>query len=132
MAKEHDLDLVEVGSIANPPVCKILDFGKYLYQIEKKTRKQRAGQKKVDIKGIRLSLKIGKHDLDVRKNQTLKFLEEGHKVRLDLILRGREKARQSLARDLINEFVNNLGKQIAWEQPIKSMNGNLSGIITKT
>lgn len=131
LAQEHELDLVEIAPTAVPPVCKIMDYGKYLYQQEKKERKQRASQKKVDIKGIRLTLKMGEHDLDVRRKQTNKFLEAGHKVKVELILRGREKAHFPLALERIKLFKTTLAFPTAWEQEIKAMGGRISAVLNR-
>lgn len=132
MADEHELDLVEIAPVANPPVCKIMDYGKYLYQLEKRERKQRASQKKVDIKGIRISLKMGEHDLEVRRNQTNKFLEAGHKVKVEMILRGREKAHQPQAYDRIQQFKASLAFPTAWEQAPKALGGRINGVLNRS
>lgn len=116
LAQERGFDLVEVAPQANPPVCKFLDYGAYQYRLEKQQRKQRANQKQIEIKGIRLSLNIGEHDRDVRLNQAKKFLGEGDKVKVEMILRGRENAHQDLAREIMMKFVADLGANV--EQPI--------------
>ncbi|MFA6098162.1 MAG: translation initiation factor IF-3 [Patescibacteria group bacterium] len=108
IARDKGLDLVEVSPIANPPVCRIMDYGAYLYQQEKKEKKQKAKQKKVEIKGIRLSLKIGPHDLELRKDQAVKFLNKGHKAKIELILRGRERAHADRAREIMKNFADSL------------------------
>ena len=105
MAKEKELDLVEVNPKASPSICKILDYGSYLYQQEKAKKKQKAKQKKIEVKGIRLSLKIGQHDLEMRKSQALSFFEKGDKVKIEMILRGRERAFLNRARTIMEDFV---------------------------
>ncbi len=116
LAQERGFDLVEVAPQANPPVCKLLDYGAYQYRLEKQQRKQRAKLKQIEVKGIRLSLNIGRHDRDVRLNQAKKFLGEGDKVKIEMILRGRENAHQDLAREIMMKFVADLGANV--EQPI--------------
>jgi len=131
MAWEKEVDLVEVSPEANPPVCKLIDFGKYRYQKEKEERKQKAKQKRVEIKGIRLTLKIGKHDLEIRVNQAKKFLEQGHKVKVEMLLRGRERAHLDLASKIMVDFKNELGEKIVTEQPFTRQGGRLSVLIAK-
>ncbi len=131
LARERDLDLVEVSPLTQPPVCKIMDYGAYQYQQEKKERKQKAKQKKIEIKGIRLGLNIGAHDLEIRKNQALKFLEKGNKVKVELILRGREKAFVERATMIIEEFVKTLGDNAVVEQPLTRQGGRLSLLAAK-
>lgn len=131
LAKEQELDLVEVNPRANPPICKIIDWGSYLYQQEKAERKQKAKMKVSEIKGIRLSLKIGAHDLDMRRSQTMKFFEQGDRVKLEMILRGRERARMDLARQIMKDFVTSLGENVVVDAPMSSMGGRLTALIRK-
>ena len=102
MASERNLDLIEVASKTNPPVCRIMDFGKYQYQQEKKARQQKS--KRSEVKGIRVSLAIAKNDFELKAKQAEKFLSQGHKVKIEIILRGREKAHSNLARQRLEEF----------------------------
>jgi len=92
LAKEKELDLVEISPKANPPVCKIMDWGKFQYLQAKKEKEARKKQKKVDMKGVRFRLATSENDLNFKLNQTKRFLEKGHKVRVEILLRGREKA----------------------------------------
>lgn len=131
LAKDQELDLVEVNPRATPPICKIIDWGSYLYQQEKAERKQKAKTKVSEIKGIRLSLKIGAHDLDMRRSQTMKFFEQGDRVKLEMILRGREKARMDLARQIMMDFVKSLGDDVVVDAPMSSMGGRLTALIRK-
>jgi len=105
MAKEQEVDLVEVFPKAQPPVAKITDYGRMKYQKEKQLQKQKSGQKKADIKDIRLSLRISAHDLEFRFNQAIKFLEKGHKLKIEILLRGREKQLKQKAIEIINNFI---------------------------
>lgn len=116
LAQERGLDLVEVGPTSQPPVCKILDFGAYQYRQEKQARKQKAHARQIEIKGIRLSVNIGQHDREFRLKQAQKFFSQGHKVKLEVMLRGRENARPELARLTIEQFIADLNAKI--EQPL--------------
>lgn len=131
MAEERGFDLVEVSPKANPPVCKLLDYGAYQYRLEKVERKQKAKQKIIEVKGIRLSFKIGAHDLEIRKNQALKFIEKGDKVKLEMILRGREMAHQDMAREIISKFIESLGEKIIIEQPLTRQGNRFSVVLDK-
>jgi translation initiation factor IF-3 len=92
-AMDAELDLVEVAPNADPPVCRIMDYGKYLYSLQKKEHKARAHQHKTELKEIRIRTpKIGEHDLMIKVNHAREFLEEGHRVRFSLRFRGRELA----------------------------------------
>lgn len=113
IARERGLDLVQVTEKVEPPVCKIVDYGKYLYSLQKKEKKSRkkAGQ----LKGIRLSFGISDHDLKIRVKQAEKFLKKGNKVKVDLILRGREKALGDFAKEKVEKFIEMLKESV----PIK-------------
>lgn len=132
-AQEMELDLIEIEPKANPPVCKLMDYGRLKYSLEKDLRKQKARQKKVEVKGIRLSLRIGQHDLDVRLGQAQRFLEQNDKVRLEMVLRGRERQHGDLARTIIAQFIATLKEKmdanIATESPITAQGGRLNTII---
>lgn len=130
-ATEQELDLVEVNPVAQPPICKIIDWGAYQYQQEKAERKQKAKQKSAEIKGIRLSLKIGTHDLDMRKEQAKKFFEQGDRVKLEMILRGRERARTDLAKKILKDFISSLGDDVLVDAPVSQMGGRLTLLIRK-
>lgn len=131
LAKEKGLDLVEISPKANPPVAKILDFGQFKYELKKREQKDRIKRKKSEIKGIRLSLRIGQHDKELRIRQAKKFLDQGHKVKIEMILKGRERAYFDRAKEIINQFIESLGN-IKTEQPITRQGGNLITIISPT
>lgn len=126
-------DLVEIQPQADPPVCRIADFRRLKYSMDKEWRKQRAKQKKVEIKCIRLSLRIGEHDLAVRKEQAKKFLEQNDKVKIDLGLRGRERQHGQLAREIIQKFIESLKKEhnlsVTTDGTITMQGGRLSVVI---
>jgi translation initiation factor IF-3 len=133
MASEADLDLIEISPKAVPPVCKIMDYGSFKYQKEKELKKQRAAQKEVDTKGIRLTLRIGAGDIDVRRKQALKFLEKGNKLRIELVLRGREKAYRDRATEIIQDFIKLLEQdyQIRMESSIKPAANGLQTTVAR-
>lgn len=103
LARERGLDLVEITDKAVPPVCKIIDFGKFQYQKEKKA-KEITKTHKVEIKNIRLSFNIAKHDLEMKAAQAQKFLAKGDRAKVSIVLRGREKAFANLAKEKLEEF----------------------------
>ena len=103
MAKERDLDLVEVSPNANPPVCKILDFGKYRFEQEKQLRDSKKNQKVLKLKEIRMQPKIGSGDLDTKAKHVQEFLNEGDKVKVTIRFRGRELAHTELGFDVLKE-----------------------------
>src|SRR6202050_1498943 len=98
LARERGLDLVEISPTADPPVCKITDYGKYLYQTNKKAHEQRKHQKGTQLKEVKFRPATAEHDYQVRKNQIIKFLGEGHKVKAMIFHRGREMAHQEVGR----------------------------------
>jgi translation initiation factor IF-3 len=121
-AEESGLDLVEVNPKGNPPVVKVLDLGQLKYEREKKLHKQKVAQKKVEIKNVRLSIRISKGDFDIRVAQAVKFLTKGNKLKVDLVLRGRERQHLEKARETIQEFINALkgesSLKVEEEQPL--------------
>lgn len=129
-AREQELDLVEVAPLAKPPVCKIMDYGKYQYQQSKQERLSKAKQKKIEVKGIRIGIRTDEHDLEFKKNQAEKFLKKGDKVKIEIRLKGREKAHQDLARKNLTEFVKRIAVPYKMEQEIKRFPGGFNLIIT--
>lgn len=108
IAKEKGLDLVEISPKASPPVCKIIDYGKFLYEQKKKEQKSKKAGKATEMKGIRLSFRIGPGDMERQKNNATSFLEANHPIRIQLILRGREKAHKGLAFEKMKGFIDSL------------------------
>jgi translation initiation factor IF-3 len=108
VAREHDLDLVEVAPHADPPVCRLLDYGKYLYERTKKEKEARKAQKTRDIKEIRLRPKTGEHDVAHKVRDARRFLEEGSKVKVRVRFRGREITHPEVARDLLKRIAADL------------------------
>ena len=101
MASDVGLDLVEIAPNADPPVCKILDFGKYKYDVQKKKNEARKKQKIIEVKEIKLRPSIDDHDYDVKMRSMVKFIEEGDKVKVTMRFRGRELAHQELGMDVL-------------------------------
>ena len=117
MAKERELDLVEVAPTANPPGCKILDFGKYRFEQEKKLRDSKKNQKVLKIKEIRMQPKIGSGDLDTKAKHVQEFLDAGDKVKVTIRFRGRELAHTELGYDVLKEVTNRLTSAYVIEKP---------------
>ena len=115
IAQKKGLDLVEISPHANPPVCKILDFGKYLYQQRKKEKELKKKQKKGIIKEIRVSLRISEHDLETKFKKVEKFFKEGFRVKITMFLRGREKALKDFAKERLKEILKELKKKMEFK-----------------
>lgn len=130
LAKDAGLDLVEVDPKASPPICKFVDYGKIQYEKEKIKQKAKAKLKKVETKGVRLSFKISDHDRDVRVRAALKFLGKGNKVKVELVLRGRENAYTSTAIEKANAFINDLKEQVEGELIVEKYPKKEGGRIT--
>jgi translation initiation factor IF-3 len=124
LANSYGLDLVLVTEQATPPVCRIVDVGKYQYEIKQREKEAKKRQREAvaEQKEIRLGLNIGQHDMETKAKQTRKFLAENSKVTVVVILRGRERGRQDLARDLLNNFAHMLG--VEYEQ-VSSQNNRV-------
>ncbi len=130
-ALEAEMDLVIVSQKSDPPVVRIMNVGKHLYEQRKKLAKQKAGSKGGEIKGIRIGFKIGEHDFGVRLRQADGFLEQGHKVKVEMRLRGREKGRAALATKKMEEFIAAIPGNAKLEDPVSRTGSNLSAIITR-
>ena len=111
LAKERSLDLILITDKANPPVCKLIDYGKFLYQQKKKEKKKKSSQ----VKGIRLRFNISPHDMKTRAKQAMEFLEDGDRVRIEMLLRGREKGLREFAKEKIDKFLEILKSYIDFE-----------------
>lgn len=129
LAMEKGLDLVEVSPLANPPVCKIIDHGKFKFQQSRSEKKV----KQIETKGVRLSLKIGQHDMLVKQKQVEKFLSKGHNVKIELRLKGREKAYafKDKAKEVIKQFIEDLEGEHQFDKDIEQQGAVLSIVITK-
>jgi translation initiation factor IF-3 len=116
MASDQELDLVEISPDANPPVAKIVDWGKFNYQRTKQLHKNKRKSKSLEVKQMRFGLKISDHDLGVKLKKVSGFLENGHKVKLVVFFRGRELAHKDLGFQLADKVVEILGEQAIVEQ----------------
>lgn len=115
-AENAGLDLVEISPLASPPVAKIVDWGKFQYQKMKEQQRNRKNAKTSELKQIRLGMKIGQHDLDIKLKKIRSFLEDGNKVRVQLMYRGRENAHQELGYGLMEKIITSLGDTAVVEQ----------------
>lgn len=129
-AQDRGFDLVEVNPTAQPPVCKFVDYGKLLYEQEKQDRKAKSKQKKTELKGLRLTARIGEGDLNIRVAQAQKWLDEGNKVQLQLQLRGREKAHPEQAQKVIDNLLNKLDRAWVFEAKTSQQGGRFNAIIS--
>ena len=110
-AREQNLDLVEISPNAVPPVCRIMDYGKYLYEQEKKERAAKKNQKQIVLKEVKFSVNVDEHDYLTKRNHVLRFLGEGDKVKASLRFRGREMAHQNLGRDVLDRLIREIGEK---------------------
>lgn len=129
IAQERDLDLVEISPDANPPVCKIVDWGKFNYQRTKQLQKNRKTAKTLDMKQMRFGLKIGAHDLQIKMNKVTKFLETGHKVKITLFYRGREQAHKEIGFKIAQKVIEDFGDTIIVDQQPQLAGKQLSFVI---
>ena len=130
-AQERNLDLIQVTEKVDPPVCKIGEYGKYLYSLQKKEKSAKAHTS--EVKGVRLGIATSMHDIETKANQAEKFLKKGNKVKIEMVLRGREKAFKDMAKEKINHFLEILNKKvpIKMESEIKKDFRGLATIISK-
>jgi translation initiation factor IF-3 len=119
MAEEFGLDLVEISPTAEPPVCKILDYGKYKYEAQKKASEARKKQKVVSIKEIKMRPNIDPHDYGIKMKNVRKFIEDGDKVKFTLRFRGREMSHQELGMKLMQQVKADMGEEIRVEHEPK-------------
>lgn len=128
-AQEAGLDLVEISPNANPPVAKIIDWGKYQYQKMKEAQKNRRSNKASELKQMRFGMKIGQGDLDIKLRKIREFLAEGHKVRIQVFYRGRENAHRELGYDMIKRIGELLENDAVFEHEPTMAGRNLSVVI---
>jgi translation initiation factor IF-3 len=119
LAREADLDLVKIAPNAKPPVCKIIDYGKFRYEQMRKDKEARKKQKVTDVKEIRLSPNIDVNDLNTKANQARKFLTKGEKVKVSLRFRGREMAHVQVGRQILDDFYEKLADIAVVDKPAK-------------
>ncbi len=116
IARDRGLDLVEVGANANPPVCRLMDYGKYRYEQSRRDRENRKSQHVTKVKEVRVEPKIGEHDLETKGRQAERFLKSGDKVKLSVLFRGRSITHPELGRDLLQKLADQLGEVGVVEQ----------------
>jgi len=130
IAKEHGLDLAEVSPNSTPPVCRVMDYGKYLYHQKKVETKHRKMQKKTETKGVRIGFKTGDHDIQVKVRSAKKFLEAGNMVKVTLLFRGREAMYKDLATEKLLKFQEELQEMSVIELKPKKQGNSLIMILT--
>ncbi len=128
-AFEMELDLVKIAPNAVPPVCKIIDFGKYRYELLKKEKEQKKNQKQVELKEIRMTPNIDTNDLNTKINAGRKFLEKGHKLKVTLRFRGREMAHMNDSEHILTDIANSLSDVCQIEKPSKAEGRNMSIVL---
>ena len=116
IARDQGYDLAEISPHADPPVCKLLDWGKYLYEQDKQAAKNRKKQRNIEVKQVRMGLQIGQHDIEVKQRAARKFLEAGNKVKITARFKGREMARPALGEAVIMKFFEGLNEIAIIEQ----------------
>ena len=115
MAREKNLDLVEISPTAQPPVCRIMDYGKFLYQKEKQEREAKKHQKVITVKEVKFRINVDEHDYQTKKNHVLRFLDEGDKVKATIFFRGREMTRTGLGRQVLERLIQDVSEKCVVE-----------------
>ena len=131
LAQEAELDLVKVAPTAKPPVCKIVDYGKYRYEQARREKEAKKKQKTIEVKEVRLSPNIDTNDLNTKQNNARKFLEKGNRVKISLRFRGREMAHMSASKHILDEFAECLSDIAVVEKPAKLEGRSLSMILAE-
>ena len=125
VSTERNLDLVNVAPSAKPPVCKVMDYGKYKYELAKKEKEARKNQKIINVKEIRMTPNIETHDLTVKANQAIEFLKDGDKVKVSVRFRGREMGHTQLGRVVLDDFFELISEFGKIEKPAKLEGRNM-------
>ncbi len=131
IAEEAGVDLIEISPDADPPVAKVLDWGKYQYQKMKEQQKSKKHAKASELKQIHIGLKIATNDLDIKLRKVREFLQDGHKVRIVIVFRGREMAHQDLGYVMIEKVISLLSEEAVAEQTPQMAGRNLSIVIRR-
>ena len=131
LAKEANLDLVKIAPKAKPPVCKIIDYNKYKYDLAKRERQARKNQKTTDLKEVRISPNIEEHDLNTKVNMARRFIENGDKVKVTLRFRGREIAHRSSSKSVLDDFYEKLKDIAEIDKPVKSEGRNMTMFLSE-
>ena len=131
LAEEAELDLVKIAPNAKPPVCKIIDYGKYRYELARKEKEAKKKQKTVEVKEIRLSPNIEENDLNTKMNNARKFLAKGNKVKITLRFRGREMAHMQASKHILDDIATALADVAVVEKPSKVEGRSISMILAE-
>ena len=131
LAQEAELDLVKIAPKAQPPVCKIIDYGKYRYELARKEKEAKKKQKTVEVKEVRLSPNIETNDLNTKVNNAKKFISKGNKVKVTLRFRGREMAHMQQSKHILDDFAKLLEDVAVVEKPAKLEGRNMSMVLTE-
>ncbi len=129
LARSQGLDLVEVAPTANPPVCRIINYGKYLYQLNKRQHEARKHQKSIELKEVKFRPRTSEHDFEVKRNKILQFLKDGSKVKATIMFRGREMAHKNLGFRMLERLVEDVGEAGQVEARPRLEGPNLTVII---
>ena len=119
LAEQRNLDLVKIAPQATPPVCKIIDYGKFRFEQSKREKEQRKNQRTVEIKEVRLSLNIDTHDFETKRNHAVRFIGEGNKVKASIRYRGREMGHPELGQEIMRRFAESMADVANVEKPAK-------------
>ena len=130
-AQEAGLDLVKIAPTAKPPVCKIIDYGKYRYELSRKEKEAKKKQKTIEIKEVRLSPNIDANDLNTKNNAARKFIEKGNKVKVTLRFRGREMAHMNASKHILDDFAEALTEIAVVEKPAKVEGRSMTMFLTE-
>ena len=131
LAQEAELDLVKIAPKAQPPVCKIIDYGKYRYELARKEKEAKKKQKTVEVKEVRISPNIDTNDLNTKVNNAKKFIAKGNKVKVTLRFRGREMAHMQRSKHILDDFAEMLAEVAVVEKPAKLEGRSMSMVLTE-
>ena len=131
LAQEAELDLVKIAPKAQPPVCKIIDYGKYRYELARKEKEAKKKQKTVEVKEVRISPNIDTNDLNTKVNNAKKFIAKGNKVKITLRFRGREMAHMQQSKHILDDFAEMLAEVAVVEKPAKLEGRSMSMVLTE-
>ena len=131
LAQEAELDLVKIAPKAQPPVCKIIDYGKYRYELARKEKEAKKKQKTVEVKEVRISPNVDTNDLNTKVNNAKKFIAKGNKVKVTLRFRGREMAHMQQSKHILDDFAEMLAEVAVVEKPAKLEGRSMSMVLTE-
>lgn len=131
LAKEANVDLVKIAPSANPPVCKLVNYGKYRYELARKEKEAKKKQKTVEVKEVRISPNIDTNDLNTKVNNAKKFIAKGNKVKVTLRFRGREMAHMQQSKHILDDFAEMLAEVAVVEKPAKLEGRSMSMVLTE-